>query len=305
MQKFKIVTEKEDNNTTVLSIEPLEQGYGHTLGNSLKRTMLNSLGGAAITSIKVSGVSHQFSTIPGVLEDVIEIILNLKRVRIKLSGEKTAKIKLSVSGKKEVKASDIDTLGVAEIVNPDQHIATLTDDKGKLNIEMNVEMGVGYLTSEDRKSSEIGVIPVDAIFTPILSVNYTVDQTRVGRRTDFDKLTMEVITDGTITAVDAVQKAAQILNGYYTQIVDPSEEEEVEVKPASSFMSDDVMKASIEELDLPVRITNALKAIDIDTIGKLTTINPSILMKAKNLGAKSLNLISEKLVERGLTLGEA
>lgn len=305
MQKFKINIENEQGNVTVLSIEPLEAGYGHTLGNSLKRTMLNSLGGAAITSIKIANVSHQFSTIPGVLEDVIEIILNLKKVRLKLYGEKSGKIKLSVSGKKQVTAADIDTMGVAEVVNPTQHIATLTDDKGKLNIEMTVEVGVGYLVSDDRKSSEIGVIPVDAIFTPILSVNYTVDQTRVGRRTDFDKITMEVTTDGTITAMEAVQKSAQILNGYYTQIVDPSEEEEVEEKPQSSFMSDDVMKSSIEELDLPVRITNALKAIDIDTIGKLTTVNPGHLMKAKNLGAKSLGLISEKLVERGLSLGEA
>lgn len=305
MSKFKLEIEDQKNNWALISLEPLEQGYGHTLGNSLKRCMLTSLQGSAITSIKISGVSHQFSTIPGVAEDVIQIILSLKKVRVKIDGEKQIKMKISASGKGVVKASDIDTLGAGEIVSPDQHIATITDPKAKLNIELTAETGVGYQTAEERKSAEIGVMPIDAIFTPVLSVNYTVEQTRVGRSTNFDKLNLEVTTDGTIAPKEAVEKAAQILSGYFKQVYEPSEVEEVAEVQTSSFASDDLLKSSVEELDLPVRITNALKAIEIDTIGKLLSTSPNHLMKAKNLGAKSLTLISEKLTERGLSLGEA
>ncbi len=312
MQRFKVKAEKEDGNSAIVVIEPLEAGYGHTLGNSLRRCLLTSLEGSAITSIKISGASHQFSTLPGVVEDVIEIILNLKKVRVKIFGDersssanKPIRLKLSKSGAGEVKASDIDTLGQGEIVNGDMHIATLTDSKAKLNIEMTAESGVGYMSGEDRKTAEIGVIPVDAIFSPITFVNYTVDQTRVGRRTDFDKLNLEITTDGTITPLEAVSKASLILSEYFKQIFQPTEEVVDDVVESPSFMADDVLKASIEELDLPVRITNALKAIEIDTIGKLITVPASVLMKAKNLGAKSLTLISEKLGERGLSLGEA
>lgn len=305
MINFKVKAEKEKDNWALVSIEPLEQGYGHTLGNSLRRCMLNSLQGAAITSVKISGVSHQFSTIPGVIEDAIQIILNLKKVRVKVYGDKPIKLTLQKTGKGEVKASDIDTLGQGEIVNPDQHIATITDPKTKLSIEMTAELGVGYVPADEKHATEIGVMPIDAVYTPVTLVNYTVDQTRVGRRTDFEKLNLEITTDGTITPAEAVGKAAKILSGYFKQVYDPSAEEEVEEKNTSSFVSEDLLKSSVEELDLPVRITNALKAIDIDTIGKLITVNPSHLMKAKNLGAKSLTLISEKLGERGLSLGEA
>lgn len=302
---FKVKVEQEKDHFARLAVEPLEAGYGHTLGNSLRRCLLTSLSGAAITSVKISGASHQFSTLPGVVEDVIEIILNLKKVRIKIYGDKQVKFKLSRSGSGEVKASDIDTLGQGEIVNSETHIATLTDPKAKLNIEMTAENGIGFVSSEERRTAEIGVMPIDSIFTPVLSVNYTVDQTRVGRKTDFDKLNLEVTTDGTITPLDSVLKAAEILSSYFKQIYEPAPEEEAEVSEIPSFMSDDLLKSSIEELDLPVRITNALKAIEIDTISKLITVPSSQLMKAKNLGAKSLNLISEKLGERGLNLGEA
>lgn len=305
MIKFKVTTENEQNNKALIAVEPLEQGYGHTLGNSLRRCMLSSLEGSAITSVKITGVSHQFSTVPGVLEDVIEIILNLKRVRIKVFGDKPIHIVLDKTGAGEVTAADINTQGAGEIVNPEAHIATISDAKTKLHMEMTVETGMGYVPADEKKSAEIGVIPVDAIFTPVLLVNYTVDQTRVGRRTDFDRLNLEVTTDGTVSPLEAVQKAAEILSGYFKQIYEPSEEEgEVEVAP-TSFVSDDLLKSSVEELDLPVRITNALKAIEIDTIGKLLTVPPATLMKAKNLGAKSLTLISEKLAERGLSLSEA
>lgn len=301
---FKVTEENKTNNTTTIVLEPLEKGFGHTLGNSLRRTMLSSLTGAAITSVKIAGVQHQFSTIPGVLEDVIQIILNLKKIRVKLYSDKPIHIKINKSGAGEVTGADIDTMGNGEIGNPEAHIATISDAKTKLNIEMTVEPGMGYISSEERKMTEIGVLPVDAIFSPVQSVNYTVDQTRVGRRTDFDKLTMEITTDGTMTAIEALNKASQILSAQFKQVYDPQEVASEDAPVATSFVTDDVLKASVEELDLPVRITNALKAIDVDTIGKLTTVSPSQLMKAKNLGAKSLGLISEKLVERGLNLSE-
>lgn len=304
MIRFKVTAEKEEDNFSRVVVEPLEQGYGHTLGNSLRRCLLTSLEGAAITSVKISGVSHQFSTIPGVIEDVIQIILNLKKVRVKIYGEKSIKLSLSKTGKGDVKASDINTFGSGEIINKDAHIATITDPKGKLQIDMTAETGVGYSSSEERKSAEIGVMPIDAIFTPVLSVNYTVDQTRVGRRTDFDKLNLEITTDGTITPMEALNQAAKILTGYFQQVYEPLPEEEVPAQE-SSFLSEDLLKSSVEELDLPVRISNALKAIDADTIGKLIAIPKHQLMKAKNLGAKSLALISDKLAERGLTLSEA
>ena len=302
---FKITEEQNNGTQAQIIMEPLEAGFGHTIGNSLRRTMLSSLTGSAITSVKIAGVSHQFSTIPGVIEDVIQIILNLKKVRVKLYSDKPIHIKISKTGAGEVKGGDIDTLGGGEVVNKDAHIATLSDSKAKLNIEMTVEAGMGYAPSDERKMSEIGMLPVDAIFSPVMAVNYTVDQTRVGRKTDFDKLTLDIVTDGTISPLEAVQKASQILSKQFKQVYEPEEIETAEQAPSSSFVTDDVLKASVEELDLPVRITNALKAIEIDTIGKLTTVSPSQLMKAKNLGAKSLNLISDKLGERGLALSEA
>lgn len=303
MTRFKVKIEEEKGNWARVSMEPLEQGYGHTLGNSLRRCMLSSLPGAAITSVKISGISHQFSTIPGIVEDVIEIILNLKKIRIRIDGDKPVKMMLQKNTKGEVKGSDINTMGAGEVVNLDQYIATITDPKTKLNIEMTIEPGSGYVPAEERKSNEIGIIPVDAIYTPVLSVDYKVEQTRVGRRTDFDKLNLEVTTDGTITPLGAVNKAAEILSDYFEQIFNPVEEEESVVE--TNKVSEELLKASIEELDLPVRITNALKAIEVDTVGKLVEIPKGELMKAKNLGAKSLSLISEKLGERGLALSEA
>ncbi|OGE30863.1 DNA-directed RNA polymerase subunit alpha [Candidatus Daviesbacteria bacterium RIFCSPHIGHO2_01_FULL_44_29] len=305
MQRFTVTLEKENGNTSIVAIEPLEQGYGHTLGNSLRRCLLSSIPGSAITSVKINGVSHQFSTLKGVVEDAIQIILNLKKVRVRIYGDKAVRLTINKSGAGEVKASDIDTQGVAEIVTPDVHIATLTDSKVKFVVELTAETGVGYVPSEEKKINEIGTLAVDALYSPVISVNYTVDQTRVGRNTNFDKLLLEITTDGTIAPLDAVNKAAEVLTGYFKQVYEPMAAEETEVVKPSSTISEDLLKSSVEELDLPVRITNALKAIEIDTIGKLVSVPKIQLMKAKNLGTKSLGLISEKLTERGLSLGEA
>lgn len=300
---FKIKTEKESENFAQIVLEPLEAGFGHTLGNSLRRVLLTSLKGVAVTSVKIDGVSHQFSTIEGVMEDVIEIILNIKKIRISSISNSGIKFSLRVSGKKEIKAKDFEIEGDGEVVNGDQHIATLTSPSAKLNIEMMAEVGKGYSMAEERKINEIGVIPVDALFSPVVAVNYSVDSTRVGRRTDFDKLILEVKTDGSITPLDALNEAAKILSETFKNIYEPQVEEEVD--ETSQKITEEILKLTVEELDLPVRITNALKAIEINTIEDLINIPRPQLLKAKNLGTKSLSLISEKLLERGLTLREA
>lgn len=300
---FKVKTEIEKDNFAKIIIEPLEAGFGHTLGNSLRRVLLTSLPGAAVTSVKIDGVSHRFSTIDGVLEDVIELILNIKKVRLSVHSEKPIKLILKASGKGEVKASDLEIEGAGEIANPEQHIATLTDAKSKLNIEMTAEQGKGYSMSEERKIEEIGVISVDALFSPVTAVNYSVEPTRVGRRTDFDKLVLDITTDGSITPIDALNSASKILSDAFRFVFEPHPEEEVE--EVGSKVSEELLKLTIEELDLPVRITNALKAIEINTIEDLINTPRQQLLKAKNLGTKSIRLISEKLVERGLVLREA
>ncbi len=302
MTYFKVNKIEEDGNTTTFAIEPLESGFGHTIGNCLRRVLLTGLSGAAISSIKIDGVSHQFSTINGISEDVTEIILNLKKVRIKLFSDGPVKMRLHTSGKSEVKARDIDTLGAGEIVNPDQHIASLNTAGAKLNIEMTVEKGVGYVLADEKKTAELGVIMVDSIFSPILAVDYHIEPTRVGRKANFDKLVMRVTTDGTVDAQEALIYSAKVLSDYFKQIFEPTFEAEETVVPS---VSNEVLKLSVEELDLPVRITNALKAIDIDTVERLTTTPRTQLLKTKNLGVQSINLITEKLTERGLSLSEA
>ncbi|MBI2020328.1 DNA-directed RNA polymerase subunit alpha [Candidatus Daviesbacteria bacterium] len=299
---FKIKTENEKENYAKLSIEPLEAGFGHTLGNSLRRVLLTALPGSAVTSVKIDGVAHQFSTIEGVLEDVIGIILNIKKIRLNVFSDEPIKLVLKASGKKEIKAKDFDIVGDGEIANPESHIATLTNSSSKLNMELTAEKGKGYSISDERKGGEIGVIAVDALFTPVTAVNYAVEPTRVGRRSDFDKLILEITTDGTITPQDALNEASKILSETFHKVYEPDKEEEVEAAPK---ISDEVLKLTVEELDLPVRITNALKAIEINSVEDLINIPKSQLLKAKNLGVKSLSLISEKLLERGLSLREA
>ena len=299
---FKVKSELEKDNFARLIIEPLEAGFGHTLGNSLRRVLLTSLEGGAVTSIKIDGVAHQFSTLDGVLEDVIEIILNIKKIRVKLHSDE-GKLIIKASGKKEITAGDFEVEGQIEISNPTQHIATLTDAKSKLNMELIVSNGKGYSLAEERKTEEIGIIATDALFTPVVAVNYTVEPTRVGRSTDFDKLILEITTDGTITPQDALNEAAKILSESFKRIYEPVVEEEIE--ETSSKISEEVLKMTVEELDLPVRITNALRAIEINTVEELINIPRQQLLKAKNLGTKSLTLISEKLIERGLALSEA
>ena len=300
---FKVVNEIEKENYTQFVIEPLEAGFGHTMGNGLRRVLLSSLEGSAVTSVKIEGVPHMFSNVKGVAEEVIGIILNIKKLRVKVFSDKPIRLKVSASGKGEVKAKDLEIIGDGEVANPDLVLATITDTKTRLNIEMVAEQGKGYSMAEDRKSGEIGTIAVDALFSPVVNVNYTVEPTRVGRRIDLDKLILEVETDGTITPTDALNEAAKILSSTFKQIYEPVEVPETEA-PKEAIV-DETLKMSIEEIDLPVRIANALKAIEVNTVEELVNVPRTQLLKAKNLGAKSLSLISEKLSERGLSLSEA
>jgi DNA-directed RNA polymerase subunit alpha len=288
--------------------EPFERGFGITIGNSLRRILLSSLQGAAITSVKIDGVLHEFSTIPGTKEDITEIILNLKEVRLKLHTEGPKNIRLKAEGPKAVKAGDILTGDAVEVLNPDHYIATLSRD-GKLSMEMVVKMGRGYVPAERNKEENqpIGTIPMDAIFSPIKKVNYTVTNARVGQITDYDKLTLEVWTDGSLNPEEAVAHAAKILKDQLSIFVTFEEEEEEEMP----YSEDEIEKEglnenllrSVDELELSVRSANCLKHANIKLIGDLVQKTEAEILATKNFGRKSLNEIKEILSEMGLSLG--
>lgn len=289
--------------------EPLERGYGITIGNSLRRIILSSLYGAAVTLVKFEGVMHEFSVIPGVLEDVSEIILNLKEVRFKVSDGKSKTVRIEASGEGEVTAGDIVSEdGRCEVLNPKLHIASLSS-KGKLKMTMTVKYGKGYSLSEANKDEDApaGTIPIDAVFSPIKRVNYVVGNARVGQRTDYDKLTMEVWTDGSILPEDAVAYAAKILKEQLTIFInfdeemEPKAEEEARDKHRPKFNEN--LYRSVEELELSVRSANCLKNADINKIWQLVSKTEAEMLKTKNFGRKSLNEIKEVLSEMGLSLG--
>ena len=287
-------------------VEPLERGYGTTLGNSLRRILLSSLPGTAVTSIKIAGVQHEFSTIPGVKEDVTQIVLNLKQVVAKLhrGGPKTMYIE--ASGKTEIVAGDIIGDSDVEILNPDLHIATLEED-ARLSMELTFNRGKGYVSADKNKPAQtiIGLIPIDSIYTPVLKVNYTVENTRVGDSVDNDKLTLEVWTDKTLTAADAVSFSARILTDLLSLFVGLSKD--VATAPAQAVSADDNKSAAIdsmtiEELDLSVRSFNCLKRANINTVGELVNCSEEDMMRVRNLGRKSLEEVINKLASLGLSL---
>jgi DNA-directed RNA polymerase subunit alpha len=290
--------------------EPLERGFGITIGNSLRRIILSSLYGAAIVSIKFEEVMHEFSTIPGVLEDVSEIILNLKEVRFKVPDSNPRKVHINLKKEGEVTAGDIISEdGQCAILNPDHHIATLTAADTELKMEMVVKVGKGYSLSESNKDEEapIGTIPIDAVFSPIKRVNYVVGNARVGQRTDYDKLTLEVWTDGSLLPENAVAYAAKILKEQMSIFIDfdehrePEKQKIYEDKPSTEFNEN--LFRSVEELELSVRSANCLKNAEILKIYQLVSKTESDMLKTKNFGRKSLNEIKEVLAEMGLSLG--
>jgi len=290
-------------------VEPLERGYGTTLGNALRRIMLSSLPGTAATSIKIAGVQHEFSTVPGVKEDVTEIVLNVKGLLTKLHGESGKTVYVEAVGPCEVTAGDIKADGEVEMLNPELHIASL-DSGATLNMEITLSHGRGYVSADKNKRAMtqqvIGVIPIDSIYTPVYKVNYTVEPTRVGTSSDFDKLTLEVWTDGTISARDAVSLGAKILCDHFTLFTDLSEN--VGSKPTvvekGEAQRDKVLEMTIEELDLSVRSFNCLKRANINTVEDLISKTEDEMMKVRNLGRKSLEEVINKLAMMGLALAD-
>lgn len=299
--KFHIKEETASPTYGKFSFEPLEQGYGHTLGVSLRRVLLTSLKGAAITKVKIDGVKHQFSAISGLKEDVIQLILNIKKVRIKLDSDKPVTAKLNIKGPTKFYAKDI-VCPDAEVINKELYLGELTSVKSKLNLELTVEPGFGYVTAEEYSGSkELNTIVLDALYSSIERVNYKVEATRVGRMTNLDRLVLEVWTDGTISPLDAIKEAAKILVSFFIQIYEPKAKaaESVAVTPA---ISEEILKMTLEELDLQTRIVNALHNGGIDTVGQLLGTPKKELYKIKNLGAKSITNIEEILRKKGIAL---
>ena len=303
--RIECVEMSRDNRYGKFVIEPLERGFGQTLGNSLRRILLSSLPGAAATSIKLDGVLHEFSTIPGMMEDVTEVILNLKGLAVKLHTDQPKVAVINVTGPKRVTAGDIEADSEIEVLNPDMYICTLNED-GRLYMEMVLEKGRGYVSADRNKTYDlpIGVIPVDSIYTPVRKVSYAVENTRVGQNTEFDKLTMEVWTDGTIRPDEAQSLAARIMTEHLSLFVELTGDVgnvEIMVEKDES-RKEKVMEMTIEELDLTVRSYNCLKRAGINTVDELVQRNEEEMMKVRNLGRKSLEEVQQKLSALGLTL---
>ena len=286
-------------------VEPLEAGFGITIGNSLRRVLLSSLPGAAVSFINIRGVEHEFDTIPGVLEDVPEIVLNIKSIVLKMTEDEPVKLVIEKKGKGEIKASDIELVPHVSIINPDQHIATLNED-ADFYLEMMVEKGRGYEPSELKKDeiSEIGIIPMDSNFTPVEKVNWKVENTRVGQRTDYDRLILEVTTDGSMKADEATSLAAKILTEHLELFIGLKEHvSEINLMvEKEEDQKEKVLEMTVEELDLSVRSFNCLKRAGINSVEELTNKTESEMMKVRNLGRKSLLEVTEKLEELGLGL---
>ncbi len=298
-------TISDDGTYGKFVVEPLQRGYGTTLGNCLRRILLSSLPGAAVTSIKIDGILHEFSTIPGVKEDVTEIILNLKKLAIRLNGDETKRVIINAIGPKEVTAADIIGDSDLEIFNPDLHIATL-EDNATLVMEINIGKGRGYVPADQNKTENtpISVIPVDSIFTPVRKVNYTVEDTRVGQVTDFNKLTLEIWTDGSISPEEGVSIGAKIMQEHLNQFIildDAASEMEILVEKEGN-QKEKALEMTIDELELSVRSFNCLKRANINTVEELTEHSEEEMMKVRNLGKKSLDEVKKKLAELGLGL---
>ncbi|MBE5778107.1 MAG: DNA-directed RNA polymerase subunit alpha [Clostridiales bacterium] len=294
----------QDNAYGKFIIEPLERGFGNTLGNALRRVLLSSLPGAAVTTIKIEGIQHEFSTIPGVTEDVSEIILNLKALSAKIYSDQMKTVTLDLKGPCEVTAKDIVTDEELEFVNPDAHIATLNED-AHLEMTLTMDTGRGYVSADKNKYAgmPIGVIPIDSIFTPIRKVNYSVTDTRVGQITDYDKLTLEVWTDGSVQPDEAISLAAKILTEHLSLFVGLTEQvTTIAFTDQEDDKKEKVLEMTIEELDLSVRAYNCLKRAGINTIAELVQRNQEDMMKVRNLGRKSLEEVEQKLEALGLGL---
>lgn len=300
---FEIQEKEQKENYAKFEIAPLAAGYGYTIGTALRRVLISSLKGAAITSVKISGVQHQFSTLKGMKEDVLDFLLNLKRVRFEYLGDEPVVVSLTAKRAGEVKAGDLEVPAGVRVANPELILANLTAD-ATLSAEMVVETGVGYVTTEDREKEEVGAILLDARFSPVERVNFKVEETRVGRVTNYDKLILEIWTDGAITPKDALVGASRILMSYFGQIVNPKKVVESSAEKAEDSLGS-AGKLSVEEIGLPTRVANALVKSGFDTVEKLVNAKRSELSKVRNLGEKSIDVINDALRERGVSLRDA
>lgn len=304
-EKPNITKVDESTNYGKFVVEPLERGYGTTLGNSLRRILLSSLPGAAVSSIQIDGVLHEFSTIDGVLEDVTQIILNIKKLALKMNTDEDKNIEIDVNGPAKVTAADIVADPDVEVLNPEQYICTVADG-GHFHVRMTVKKGRGYVAADQNKSDDmpIGVLPIDSIFTPISRVNYQVESTRVGRRNDFDKLTLDVWTNGSISPREAISLAAKILTEHldiFVNLTDEAKNAEIMVEKEETH-KEKMLEMTIEKLDLSVRSYNCLKRAGINTVQELTNKTEADMMKVRNLGRKSLEEVKNKLADLGLGL---
>jgi len=308
----KTLTKEESSSTETYAkfiAEPFEAGYGHTLGNSLRRVLLSSLEGAAITSVRIEGAPHEFTSLPGVVEDVVDIILNLKKVKFKAADHETRTVSISVNKEGAITAADISCVQGVEVVNPDQHICTL-DKKQKFTAELEVKVGRGFATGDENKHADqpIGVIAIDSIFSPVTRVKYAVEATRVGQRTDYDKLILDVWTDGRITPDDALTQASAILR-HHLDVFVGFDDSKVEFDETPEEVSQEntrlkkLLNMSVNEIELSVRAANCLNNANITTVGQLAMKTEAEMLKYRNFGKKSLNEIKDKLQQLGLGLG--
>lgn len=305
IQLPELKTVKEEGNRATFAVEPLHSGYGMTLGNSLRRVLLSSLGGAAITAVKIDNVSHEFSAIPGVKEDVVEVLLNLKKIRFRVFSDEPQLVMLTKTGKGPVLASDIRTTSDVEVVNGDQVIAVLDTDKTKLNMELRIEKGRGYVPVESREDEEleVGMIAVDAIYSPVQRVRYTVENTRVGQVTDLDRLVIEVETDGTITPADALSQGSEVLVRHFGVLSGVTAPAVVHAQ-SNDRVESGAAKIMIEEINLSPRTTNALINNDIKTMKDLLRLTDTELRELKGFGAKAYDEVREKIAELGFDVAE-
>jgi DNA-directed RNA polymerase subunit alpha len=299
--EFKIKEITMTNDYGEFVIEPLEPGYGYTMGNALRRVLYTSIPGAAITAVKISGVKHRFSALPGLKENIVDFLLNLKDVNLKLDGKETATVKISVNGPKTVTAGDIQVTDGVEIMNPDHYLGALSGEKSKLEVELTVETGYGYTLSEEKKQSSIDIIATDAIYTPIRRVNYSVEATRVGQQTNLDKLVLKIWTNGTVAPRAALESAARILSAHFAHVYQPAEAVESETVTRQDI-PEQALRLTIDELDLPTRIYNSLRNGGIETVEELLNTPRKDLVSMRNMGGKSIKVIEEKLQEKGITL---
>lgn len=302
--KFKVKSNKTEDNFAEFIIEPLEPGFGFTLGHAIRRVLLSSIPGAAVTAVRIAGVKHKFSEVPGLKENVVDLLLNIKGLNVRLSDSKdSATIKISAKGTTKITGKDVQVSDGAEVTNPDHYIGSLSGDKAKLEVELVVEKGYGYSLAEERQDDSLGMIATDAVFSPIKRVNYTVEATRVGQRTNMDRLVLQLWTNGSVTPKEALDETAKLLSKYFMQIYDEeATAAAVEAPTATSAFSDDVLKMTVDELDLPTRIYNSLRNGGIETLADLLNTPRKELISMRNMGAKSIAIIDDKLKEKGISL---